>query len=280
MVRIVCDSSCDIRMIDNMAKNVDLRFVALKMLIDNKEFVDDETIDVDAMYEAMATCSGKSTTACPNPEEYEQAFEGADEIYVITISSNLSGSFNSAHTAMDMHLEKYPNKKIHIFDSLSTSGTMALAMYKINELVKKGEVFENICTAVEDYMVNHTNVDFVLHSVDNLVRNGRLNKIVGCAISALGIKIVGRASKIGTLEPFSKVRSKAKVYKCFLKEMEDKLYKGGKVFISHANNEEDALELKRLILEKYQNAQIRIVKAKGLVSYYAEAKGMIVGFEY
>ena len=133
---------------------------------------------------------------------------------------------------------------------------------------------------VEDYKVNHTDLVFVLHSVDNLVRNGRLNKIVGSAINILGIKIVGRASVEGTLEPFSKVRALSKVYKCFLSEMDQKGYNGGKVLISHANNEKDALELEKLILEKYSDAQIEIVKAKGLVSYYAEEKGILMAFEH
>lgn len=280
MVKIVSDSSCDIRDIKNMAKGVLIDFVPLKMTIDNIDFIDDDTIDVKAMFKTMSECTGKSTTTCPSPDDYEKAYEGADEIYVITISGNLSGSYNSANLAKQMHLEKYPDKKIHVFDSLSTSGTMALTIYKINELVRKNESFENICKMVEDYKVNHTDMVFVLHSVDNLVRNGRLNKLVGSAINALGIKIIGRASEEGRLEPFTKVRSKSKVFKAFIKEMEDKGYAGGKVVISHACNEIDAIEIKNMIKEKYSDADIEIVIAKGLVSYYAEEKGILIGYEH
>ena len=280
MVKIVSDSSCDIREIKDKAKNLSISFVPLKMTIDNIDFIDDENIDVREMYKTMAECTSKSTTTCPSPDEYEKAFEGADEIYVVTISGNLSGSYNSANLAKQMHLEKYPDKKIHIFDSLSTSGTMALTIYKINELVSNNESFEKICEIVEDYKVNHTDMVFVLYSVDNLVRNGRLNKLVGSAISALGIKIVGRASEDGLLQPFTKVRSKSKVLKAFMKEMEDKGYKGGKVVIAHACNEADALEVKEMVLEKYSSADIEIVKAKGLVSYYAEEKGILIGYEH
>ena len=280
MIKIVSDSSCDIRYIENCAKNLSIEFVPLKITIDNIDFVDDENLDIDEMYKEMSRCTGKSSTTCPCPDDYEKAFEGADEIYVITISSNLSGSYNTANIAKQIHLEKHPNKKIHIFDSLSTSGTMSLLIYKINELVNKNKTFEYICEKVEDYKIKNTHLVFVLHSVDNLVRNGRLNRVIGAAISALGIKIVGRASEIGTLEPFSKVRAISKVYKCFINEMEKMEYKGGKVVISHANNEKDALEIKNLILEKYNNAVVEIIEAKGLVTYYAQEKGVLMAFEY
>ncbi len=280
MVRIVSDSSCDIRTIENMYSGVSIKFVPLKMTIDNVDFIDDDGMDVEAMYKAMSECTGASTTTCPSPDDYEKAFEGADEIYVVTISSSLSGSYNAANLAKQMHLERYPDKKIHVFDSLSTSGTMALTIYKIHELVSKNESFENICSIVEDYKVNHTDMVFVLHSVENLVRNGRLNKLVGAAISALGIKIIGRASTEGKLEPFTKVRSKSKVLKAFLEEMESRGYNGGKVVIAHACNEEDASSIKDMLLAKYSEADIEIVKAKGLVSYYAEEKGILIGYEH
>lgn len=280
MVRIVSDSSCDIRAIKSMAGNLSIDFVPLKMTIDNVDFIDDDGIDVEAMYKAMSECTKASTTTCPSPDDYERAYEGADEIYVITISSSLSGSYNSANLAKQMHLEKYPDKKIYVFDSLSTSGSMALTIYKINELVAKGKSFEDICTIVDDYKVNHTDMVFVLHSVENLVRNGRLNKIVGAAINALGIKIIGRASDEGKLEPLAKVRSKAKVLKTFMTEMEDKGYNGGKVVIAHACNLDDAKTIEKMIKDKYENADIEIVKAKGLVSYYAEEKGILIGYEH
>lgn len=280
MIKIVADSSCDIRNIKNMMDNIEIDFVPLKIIVGAREFVDDESIDVGEMYDALATYDGKTSTTCPSPDDYMQAYEGADEIYVVTISSNLSGSYNSANLAKEMYLEKYPNKKICVIDSLSTSGTMALAMYKICELVQKGKSFEDISKEVLDYIRNHTNLDFALHSVANLVRNGRLNKFVGSAINVLGIKIVGRASTEGTLEPFSKVRGTHKIVKCFMKEFEDYNYKGGRIIISHAKNEDDVKVLQQAILEKYPQADIEVVIAKGLVSYYAEEKGILVCFEY
>ena len=280
MIKIVADSSCDIRDIGKLADDLKLEFVPLKILVGDREFVDDDTIDINEMYKALAEYDGKTSTACPSPEEYDRAFEDADEIYVITISSSLSGSYNAANIAKEMQLEKYPDKKIFVLDSFSTSGTMALAMYKINELVKKGVKFENICEEVVDYVRNHTHLDFVLHSVANLVRNGRLNKIIGSAINVLGIKLVGRASVEGTLEPFGKGRGTSKIIKNILAEMKDTKYTGGNAISSHANNLSDVTQLKDAIIKEYPNADVEIVESKGLVAYYEEEKGIIIGFEY
>jgi fatty acid-binding protein DegV len=96
----------------------------------------------------------------------------------------------------------------------------------------------------------------------------------------LGIKIIGRASDEGKLEPFAKVRSKSKVLKTFMTEMEDNGYNGGKVVIAHACNLDDAKTIEKMIKDKYENADIEIVKAKGLVSYYAEEKGILIGYEH
>ena len=280
LVKIVADSSCDIRDLGELAKGILIEYVPLKIIVGDKEFVDDKTIDVRQMYDALYVYDGKTSTTCPSPDDYLRAYEGADEIYVVTISSNLSGSYNSANLAKDMYLEEHPEAKICVIDSLSTSGTMVLAMRKICELVQSSTSFENISKLVIDYIRNHTNLVFALHNVSNLVRNGRLNKLVGSAINMLGIKIVGRASTEGTLEPFSKVRGSQKVIKCFLKEFDDYNYKGGKVVMSHAQNETDVQELKKALLEKYPEADIEIIVAKGLVSYYAEEKGILVAFEY
>ena len=180
--------------------------------------------------------------------------------------------------AKNIYEEKYPEKKVHVFDSLSTSGEMVLIIKKINQLISIGKSFEEIVSEVENYKDNNTHLDFVLYSVDNLVKNGRLNKLVGKAIGVLDIKIVGRAYE-GALQPFSKVRGKDKALKCLLKDIEDTGYKGGKIEISHCKNEDGALYLKDKILEKYGEAKVNIRPTRGLVSYYAEMQGILVGFE-
>lgn len=278
MRKIIADSSCDLESTKNIVNGVDLSVVPLKILVEDKEFVDNTDLNLDEMLEALANTKERTSTACPSPMEYEDAFGEADEIFVVSITSQLSGCYNSAVLAKNMYQERYPDKKVHIFDTQTTSGEMILIIDKIAELAVTEKSFEEIIEEVEEYRKS-TNLTFLLYSIDNLVKNGRVNKLVGAALNVLGIKIVARASEEGTIQPINKARGKDKAYKAILKELEEKGYNGGKVEISHCKNEEGALYLKNKILELYPSAKINIRNAHGLVSYYAENLGILVGFE-
>ena len=119
---IVSDSSCELRSLENPAPDLSFATVPLKIRVGDREFVDNSALDVDAMIDAMHNYNGASTTACPSPEEWAEKFMQADNVLAITISSNLSGSYNSAMVAREMVLESHPEKRIHVLDSLSTGG--------------------------------------------------------------------------------------------------------------------------------------------------------------
>ena len=135
---IVSDSSCELRTLSNAAPGVAFSTVPLKIRVGEREFVDNAALDPDVMIEAMHNFNGASTTACPSPEEWAEKFLMADQVLAVTISSNLSGSYNSAMVARDMVLENHPEKKIHVLDSLSTGGEMTLAIWKANDLIARG----------------------------------------------------------------------------------------------------------------------------------------------
>lgn len=278
MKKIVADSTCDLVEIKGLEANVEFGRVPLKIIVEKEEFVDDDRLDLDKMLNALSETKGSTSTACPSPGEFYDAFGDAKEVFVVTITSKLSGSYSSAVMAKKMYEEEYPDRKVYVCDSLSTSGEMVLIIDKINFLIKEKKSFEEIVEEIEQYKIDNTHLDFILYNVDNLVKNGRLNKIVGTAMGVLGIKIVGRANE-GVLQPFAKIRGKEKVFDCVLKDMLEKGYNGGNVHISHCNNEEGALTMKNKILEFFPKAKIIIRNAKGLVSYYAEEKGVLIGFE-
>lgn len=278
MRKIVSDSTCDLIFLEDIAEGTSFEKVPLKIIVDGKEFVDDENVDLDKMLQALAQTTQKTSTACPSPGEYLESFGDANEVFVVTITSKLSGSYSSAYMAKEMYEEEYLDRKVHVFDSLSTSGEMILIIEKINGLIKENKTFEEIVKIVELYIKESTHLDFILYSVENLVKNGRLNKIVGAALNVLGVKIVGRANE-GILQPFAKVRGKDKVFECIHKEMKNQGYKGGKVHISHCKNEKGATRLKEEIVELYPDANVSIRNARGLVSYYAEVSGILIGYE-
>lgn len=274
MTRFIADSCSDMFQIEG----VDFVSVPLTISTDTSDYVDDQDLDIKGMLDDLAVYKGKSGTACPSVERWLKAFEGADTIYIGTMTSTLSGTYNSALVAKDLYEQSHPEVKIHVFDTLSAGPELRLLMEKLIEFDQSGMEFEEVCRRGEDYM-QKTRLFFALKSLHNLAQNGRVNKVVAAAAGALGISVLGTASEEGTLEAVSKCRGDKKVIAGFLEEIGKAGFTQGKVRINHVENQTLAEKLRDAILEKYPDAEIMIYEAKGLCSYYAERGGMLVGVE-
>ena len=271
--KIVVDSSADVLSIEKNS----FSSVPLTILTDKKEYVDDESQDVDAMVKELSEYHGKSHTSCPSTGSWLESFDGYDEIFVITITSKLSGSFNSAILAKNMYIDENPNVKIHIFDSLSTGPEMKLLLEKIIELINENESFDNIVDLGEKYL-DSTELFFSLESIHNLAQNGRVSKLSEVAARLLNIRIVGKAQE-GVLNILNKCRGVKKTFSTLIEHILGANYNGGKIRIAHVNNFNFANKIKEFILEKFKNADIQIYKSRGLCSFYAEEGGLLIGIE-
>ena len=207
----------------------------LKIRVGDREFVDNAALDVAVMMAEMRNYNGASTTACPSPEEWAEKFLMADRIIAVTISSNLSGSYNSAMIAKEMVLESHPDKKIYVLDSLSTGGEMVLAIRKANELIGQGLEFEDVVKELE--VVPPPGRFCSLCPADNMVKNGRMSRIVGFVAGKMGMRIVGRGSDEGKLEMLHKTRGETRTLAFILEEMDRRGYQGTPAVISHCFNE-------------------------------------------
>ncbi len=277
--KIIVDSSCCMMSIENMADGIEFAKAPLKIMVGEKEFVDDENLDVAKFIDEMYTYPGKTSSACPSPEEYAAHFREADECYVVTIISTLSGSYNAALVAKEMVLEEFPDKKIYVLDSWSAGPPMALMVQKIHELVAAGLPFEEVCRQSDEYGKNHAKLAAVLYSIENLVKNGRVPKIVGMAANLLNLHLIVNVSEEGQIVPIAKSRNKKKGAAIVLAEMEEKGYKGGKVILSHCQNPAGLELLKETISAKYKDVVFETMETRGLCSYYAERGGLMVGYE-
>ncbi len=273
-VKIISDSS------SNMFSMADLDFtsVPLRIVTNDKEYVDTPNLDVAAMVEDLSSYKGRSGTACPGVGDYLEAFEGYDEIYCVTITSNLSGSYNAAMTAKQQYEEEHPNAKVHIVDSLSAGAELKLHLNKLKEMVLEGKVFETIVSEIEDYKENHTRLQFCLESLHNLANNGRVNPAVAKIAGLVGLRMVGDATG-GVLNPNDKCRGEKKALSTLFSNMKKAGYKGGKVLIDHCLNDKAATTLKELVLAEFPNAHVELGTMGGLCSFYAEKGGMIIGYE-
>ncbi len=272
--KIVCDSSADLLKLDGVA------FASAPLVISTKEtsYVDDANLDVYKMVEELSEYKGRSYTACPSVDAWLNCFEDADVIYVCTITSGLSGAYNSAMVAVTQYLETHPNAKIKVFDSLTTGPELNLLAEKISEYVKEGLDFDTVCDKAQKYL-SSTRLFFSLESLHNFVQNGRVSKIVASAAGILGIRIFGTASTEGTLEPMAKCRGDNKVINSLIAALENAGYKGGKIKIAHVQNLDFANRIKEALIKKFGNISLEIYETRGLCSYYAEKGGILVGCE-
>ncbi len=273
-IRIVADSSADLVTLEDRS----VVSVPLKIRTDNKEYTDDESLDVKEMTDDLAAYRGKSGSACPGVGDWLEAFGDADRVFCITITSNLSGCYNSAMVAKETYESENPDKKVCVIDSLSTGPEMKLIAEKIQELLAAGKEYEEICEAVAEYQKS-TYLVFVLKSLTNLANNGRVSPAVAKIAGVLGIHVVGIASEVGTLEQKAKCRGEKKGILTVWKQMKELGYRGGKVRIHHCFNLEAANQLKDMITHEFANADVVIGTTRGLCSFYAEQGGMLVGME-
>lgn len=272
--KIVADSSCDMWELNG----VDFAVAPITISTDNKHYVDNQELDVHLMSEELASYKGTSHTACPSVGYWLDCYEGFDEVFVITLTGTMSGTYNSAMTAKGIYEEENDNVKVHVFDSLSTGPEMRLLIEKLKEMIEEDLPFEEIVEKGQDYL-NHSRLFFALKSLHNFAMNGRVSKTVASAIGVLNISIFATASEEGTIQQISKCRGEKKVVKSMIEHLENAGYHGGKVRISHADNLKLAHNVRDKILELYPNADIIVYPMGGLCTYYAEIGGLLVGCE-
>ena len=273
-IKIVSDSSSDISALEH----AEFAYAPMRIITSEREFVDDASLDVEGMVSFFDQYKGKSKTSCPNIADWLEAFGDADDVICVTITSALSGSYNSACTAKQIYEADNEGRRVFVLDTLSAGPEVTLVVRKLEEYVKSGMSYEEICDSITKY-IKKTGLVFMLKSLKNFANNGRVSPVVAKIVGIAGICIVGKASDEGTLEPSHKCRGEARSIDTLMADLEALGLKMGKVSIGHCQNEQAAYNLKEKIEEKFQKVQVEIHKLRGLCSFYAEKGGMLVGFE-
>ncbi len=271
---IVMDSAGDVKSLPG----ADFISVPLTIQAGEITYVDRDEATAEEMIDHLKSYDGPTSSACPSIGEYMDAFGDAENVYCITITSRLSGSYNAAMAAAREYLETHPHRKVHVFDSLTAGPEMLLIAEKLRELVQQDLSFDHIVETVREYQAK-TRTVFSLESLRNLANNGRVSPLVAKAIGILGIRLIAKASDEGTIQPTGKARGAKRVVPELLKELKSMGYSGGKLRISHCRNEGTARELVERLKQQFADADISLGKTGGLCSFYAEEGGLIVGFE-
>ena len=272
--KIVVDSSASLYTL----QGVDFECVPLKIITDDAEYLDDGTLDAVGMARTLRTYKGKTSTSCPNVSDWLAAYEGADEVYAITITGTLSGSYNAAQLAAEEYQQENPGKRVFVLDSLSTGPEQRLLAEHLRDLLAEGREFDEICEEMLRYH-KHTHLLFSLESLANLARNGRVKPAVAAVARMLGIRVIGQASEIGELDVLCKTRGEHGALERIVLELKEHGYINGRLHISHCGNPAAAERLKHMVKAVFDGAKVDISECGGLCSYYAELGGLLVGYE-
>lgn len=276
-VKIIADSSCD--MDQQMRNELGIEIVPLTIEVDDKHYRDDGSINIKQMLNDIAHCKNTPRTACPSPQEFMDKYTGEDSVFVVTLSSALSSTYESALLAKKMFIEKVGRKFIHVFDSLSASAGETLVSLKIVELLKKKCNEMEIVEKVNQY-IKEMKTLVLLDNLDTLVKNGRINPIIAKVASVLNIKLILSDDDCGRLKLLDKARGYGKTFKRFIdiigevgRQIDEKV-----ACIAHCNCLSKALEFKNELLRKYRFKDIIIVEMSALSSVYANQGGIVFAF--
>ena len=280
MYKIIIDSCGELT--EEMKQSGKFCNVALTLQIDEEDIIDDETFDQKSFLEKVAASENGPKSACPSPSAYMEAMEGdAEHIYLVTLSSQLSGSYNSACLAKDLFEEEHEDddveKKVHVFDSKSASIGQTLIGLKIAECEDSGMSFEETIATVDSY-IEGQHTFFVLETLETLRKAGRLSNLKAKIATTLNIKPVMGSTEIGSIAQLGQGRGMAKALDKMVEAMmevtencEEKI-----VAISHCNCLERAELLKKKVKEQADFKGIFIVDTAGVSSMYANDGGVIM----
>lgn len=274
--RIVVDSCGELT--EDLQKDGHFRSVALELQVDDYHITDDRTFDQKEFLRRVRESKNCPKSSCPSPESFMEAFEGdVENIYIVTLSSKLSGSYNSAVLAKNLYMERYPKKNIYVFDSRSASVGETLIGIKVQECEKNGMSFSRTVEQVERY-IERMQTFFVLETLDTLRKNGRLSNLKAFVACALNIKPVMGATPDGMICQLGQARGMNKALERMVQEVVAKTRDCEKkiLAISHCNCPQRAVTVKEKIQKLAKFKDIIIVDTAGVSTMYANDGGVIM----
>ena len=274
---LVADTACDLHTLEGGKDLIDFGTIPFTIRIGGKEYIDDENMDIPGMLEANESHDELAQTACPSPEDWRARFSAPGPVIAFTISSALSGSYNSACTARTMLLEEEPDKQIAVIDSKATGPEEAMLVWAARDLILSGMEFSEIEKALNE-TAERIHTSFALASYHNLIKAGRVSRLIGFIAGHLGFWGIGIGDANGQIAIRGKARGSRGMVRFLTEELTRVGLAGKQIVISHCRNEKDALALKESLARVFPQADILIQATRGLDSFYAERNGLIVGY--
>ena len=278
---ILADSCCDLS--PELLKKTQARVAPLTITIDDTHYVDDGTVDIPPYLAAMKASKNPVRSACPSPDLYAEDIKAAaGDCFIVTLSSKLSGSHNAAALGAQLAEEDMPEKKVHVFDSESASAGETYLALMIHDLIAAGKSFEQIVETVEE-KIRSMHTLFVLDSLDNLVKNGRISKTVALLANVLSIRLLMSDDGHGSIKNISKARgikgALTQMVETCRKHTEGLAAASQRLVISYCNCPERARQVRDMIREKCPAiGEIVMTPTSALSSMYANDGGVVIAY--
>ena len=257
---LVADSACDLHSLEGGGDRVDFTTIPFTIRIGGTEYIDNENIPVEEMIEANETHAEIAQTACPSPEDWREKFAAPGPVIAFTISSALSGSYNSACAAKTMMQEEDPGKQIAVIDSKATGPEEAMLIWKARNLILEGREFDAIERELNE-TAEKIHTSFALASYHNL-----------------GFWGIGIGNEQGEIAMRGRARGSRSMIRFLTEELQKVGLAGKQIVISHCMNEKDARDLMSALLAVFPDVKVLVQPTRGLDSFYAERGGLIVGY--
>ena len=273
-IRIVADSSADMLELEK----VDFAVVPLKIVVGEQVFQDDANINMQALSDAVQASAVRPTTACPGAGEWLDAFGEAETVFCVTLTSALSGSCSACRAAKQEYEAMYPERKVYLIDSLSAGPEIALIIERLQELILQEMPADYIYRSIQRYR-KRTHLLFSLDKMQRCAENGRAEQTKSMGVGVMGVRAIGKASARGDLEVLEKCRGRKQSLLSIVEHMKQLGYAGGRILITHNQNEAEALALVERIRQAFGKVDVRVQKTGALCSFYAERGALLVGME-
>lgn len=274
--KIIIDSCGEL--LDEWKQDEHFESVPLTLNVGGETIIDDAAFNQSEFLKKVAACETCPKSACPSPERYMKAFDcDADHVYAVTLSAELSGSYNSAVLGRNLLHEEQPDKKIYVFNSRSASIGETLIGLKIQECEEAGYTFEEVVSTVEEYIAEQ-NTFFVLDNLETLRKNGRLSTVKAFVASALKIKPVMGATPEGTICQLDQARGINKALVKLVDYVVERTVDSANriLAISHCNCRDRAEIVRDAILARMKVKDVILLDTAGVSTMYANDGGVIV----
>ena len=281
MMNILVDSCCDLT--PEWLKKTQAKVAPLTITIDDTHYVDDGTVDIPPYLAAMKASKNPVRSACPSPDLYAEDIRATEgDCFIVTLSAKLSGSHNAASLGVQLAQEDMPEKKVHVFDSESASAGETYIALMIHDLIAAGKSFEQIVELVEE-KIRSMHTLFVLDSLDNLVKNGRISRTVALLANVLSIRLLMSDDGHGAIKNISKARgikgALTQMVETCRKQTEGLAAASQRLVLSYCNCPERAQQVKAMIREKCPAiGEIVMMPTSALSSMYANDGGIVIAY--